>query len=512
MCGFFLTNDASVNDNLSGVLKRRLAFRGPDFQSEIVHHHGWRLYHSRLSIIATDIAYSQPFVTESEGVLVFNGEILNYKELALKHNIANPTSDTQVLSQLIELGSFDLNQIDGFFAFAYIDKFGKLVHCARDRFGVKPLSYIKNGNAISISSEPSVLSDLYNLDYCPLALEEYRVFRAPILSDSYFKNINVVEPGSCLIKGSYFDSLNYIPESYSNINNLMPKLRETINDSIESRLVSDVPVGLLYSGGIDSNLIGSYLDESTPRFTGGQNDSYDVKFAEENKNKNSYILSISNNQFSKRFKEMIRLRKEPLSVPNEVILSFLAENWARDGGKVLLSGEAADELFAGYDRIFYWALRAKEFNLEQFLSFYAYVPVDQIEESIKIQLEHFFEGLADLSPFEKVRHFFIKKHLPILFRRLDFALMFSGVEGREPLASFKMFEIALKFSPADLFVKNLGKYPLREIVQNSMGGEFAFRKKVGFPVDVKEIFTGNKSLGRHDNYVSWFNSNMEELL
>ena len=500
MCGFFLTNDTSVDENLSKILTKRLAFRGPDFQSGIIFHEGWRLYHSRLSIIATGEAYRQPFFTPSGGVLVFNGEILNFEKLASKYSIRSKKSDTHVLSELLELEKFDLNEIEGFFAFAFVNKSGRLTHCARDRFGVKPLSFIQLGNAISISSEASVLSDLYKRDYSPAALEEYIVFRAPILSGSYFSDIKVVEPGECLINGKYFDSLSYIPEVYSDMSILLPELRDVIHQSIKSRLISDVPVGLLYSGGIDSNLVASNIDDDTPRFTGGLDDGYDMNFAKSMANVNSHIINVSNEQFSERFREMITLRKEPLSVPNEVILSFLAEDWAKRGGKVLLSGEAADELFAGYDRVFYWALYAKSFNLDEFLSFYAYVPVGDINNMIKQQLECFFENLSGLSPFEKVRQFFIKKHLPILFRRLDFALMYGGIEGREPLASFDMFKLALKFRPADLFVGSLGKYPLRKISSESLGNEFAFREKVGFPVDIKQVLTGVKSSNRHDNY------------
>ena len=249
MCGFFLTN-GDVNElELEGILSRRLAFRGPDFQSGIVNHEGWKIYHSRLSIIATSHAYAQPFFTNRGGVLVFNGEILNYESLAYKYGLQSAASDTEVLGALLEINKFDLNEIDGFFSFAYVDSDGNLKFCARDRFGVKPLNYIKRGGAISISSEASVLSDLYNLPYCAEAIEEYKVFRFPLLSGTYFKDVDTVPPGECLITGRFFDSTDYIPEYSENASSLIPELRETIGKSIKTRLISDVPVGLLYSGG-----------------------------------------------------------------------------------------------------------------------------------------------------------------------------------------------------------------------------------------------------------------------
>ena len=424
MCGFFLSNDPSIGENLSQVLARRLAFRGPDFQSDVISHKGWRFYHARLSIIATGSEYRQPYFSPSGGVLVFNGEILNFKELAIKYGIASCDSDTHVLSELLEIGDFDLNELEGFFAFALVNKEGRLTHCVRDRFGVKPLSFIKRGDVITISSEASVLSDLYQLDYSPEALEEYRIFRAPVLSDTYFKDIHAVQPGECLVNGKYFDSLNYIPEVYTDISTGLTKLDAVIKQSIESRLVSDVPVGLLYSGGIDSNIVSTHVAGDVPRFTGGLSDGYDMDFARSSANPNTHVVTVSREQFADRFREMIKLRKEPLSVPNEVVLSILAGCWAKRGGKVLLSGEAADELFAGYDRIFYWALQTKSFSVDEFLNHYAYVPLNEIDVRIKQQLACFFEDLRGLSPFEMVRQFFIKKHLPVLFRRLDFALMF----------------------------------------------------------------------------------------
>ena len=127
-------------------------------------------------------------------------------------------------------------------------------------------------------------------------------------------------------------------------------------------------------------------------------------------------------------------------MPNEVILSVLADRWAHIGGKVLLSGEAADELFAGYDRVFYWALNAEKFDLRHFLKMYAYVDPQNISPRIFDELRHFFEQLNGLTPFEKVRQFFVKMHLPILFRRLDFSLMYSGIE-KGPLATLDMYKL-----------------------------------------------------------------------
>ena len=511
MCGFFVTNDISLEKKDFDCVNSRLSFRGPDFQSGILKHLNWSIYHSRLSIIATDPKFSQPFFSPRGGVLVFNGEILNYTELAQKYKIRDAISDTQVLAELLDLEDFDINSLEGFFSFVFIDKLGHLKNVVRDRFGVKPLCYHKVKNTISISSEASVLSDIYDLTYDDFALEEYRVFRGPIFSESYFKYVNSVLPGTCLITGTYFDSTSQIPEIYGNFEDLLFLLNETLSQSVKSRLISDVPVGLLYSSGIDSNLIKKSVENVFECFTGGFAGDYDLEFAKLQSSERINIVEINNEIFRGRFIDMIKLRKEPLSVPNEVILSFLGESWKRKGGKVLLSGEAADEFFAGYDRIYSWALEVEDFNIDDFLAHYAYVPVEQIGDTIKEHLQEFFNNLNGLTSFEKVRQFFIKKHLPLLFRRLDFSLMYAGIEGREPLASLSMYNLAMKFNPQDLFGKSLGKLPLRLIASNQLGQEFAFKKKVGFPIDVKNIFYQKPALNRYENYSVWTKENLKIL-
>ena len=512
MCGFFVTNDSSISEEDFKIVDKRLSFRGPDFQSGLVKHCGWSLYHSRLSIIATNPKYSQPFFTPSGGVLVFNGEILNFSSLAKTFDIVNAESDTEVLASLLEKKSFDFNMLEGFFSFVYIDRFGSLRNVARDKFGVKPLVYFNIKDTISISSEASILSDLYKLDYNKLALEEYKVFRGPIFSGSYFNNVQSVTPGSCLVTGQYFDSTSKIAQSYKKIDELMPALKEEISNSVESRLVSDVPVGLLFSSGIDSNLINRSSNEVFQCFTGGFHGDYDLDFAKNLSLKEVNTFTIDKDDFIERFKNMKELRKEPISLPNEVVLSILAEKWRDMGGRVLLSGEAADEFFAGYDNIYFWALRNKSFTVEEFLDRYAYVSSEKVCEDIKESLKEFFSTLRGLSSFEKVRQFFVKKHLPLLFRRLDFSLMYSGIEGREPLASSGMYDLAMNFNPKDLFFKSRGKFPLRKIASDYFDDEFAYREKVGFPIDVKKIFTGVSSKDRLDNYSVWSKENLKDII
>lgn len=515
MCGFFASNNPRIQLNSLNVINERLSFRGPDSQSGLVSHGDWKLYHSRLSIIAPREEFSQPFFSSDGNVLVFNGEILNFRELLEEYSLKQTDSDTEALNGLLNIEGFDLNELEGFYAFLRINSSGVLTHCARDRFGVKPLFIYSRDGYFTAASEASVISDLFALPYNDESLEEFRVFRAPVFRGSYFEEVESVEPGTCVVNGTFFDPLAYFKQGYIAGSDVNKCVEKSISDSIKSRLIADVPVGLLFSGGIDSNLLNAVSTVKLQKFTGGFSGDYDLQVARsmnEETGDKTILVEVSDKKFRERFFEMTKLRKEPLSVPNEVILSFLAEKWAEDGGKVLISGEAADEFFAGYDRIFGWAAKADVFDVKTFLEFYCYVPISEIPDRVVTEVELFFKPVEYLGPFEMVRYFFVKKHLPILFRRLDFALMFSGIEGREPLASMDMFQLALKCSPDDLFLGPLGKLPLRLLAKEKISEDFAFAQKVGFPVDLGRVFRGTPALDRHENYSIWCEENLGAIL
>ena len=131
MCGFFITNNISVGKADESRIENKLRFRGPDCSSGLLEHGGWKAYHARLSIIDPETGTNQPMYDRLGGMLVFNGEILNFKELGIKHFNKKFTSDTKLLSELIVSNKLELSELDGFFAFVYIDKFGETQTCSK---------------------------------------------------------------------------------------------------------------------------------------------------------------------------------------------------------------------------------------------------------------------------------------------------------------------------------------------------------------------------------------------
>ena len=503
MCGIFASNDPLVSLEHNKLLDKHLKFRGPDVQSNIIKHKNWLIYHSRLAVIGLSKKYNQPYKCPDGSLLLFNGEIFNYKELSSKKlNISNAKSDTDILSKLIIKKNFDYNWLDGFFALIRISKNGKLLNCTRDSFGVKPLFYYKRKKFITICSEPIVIKKIFKLEINKRAIKEYFLFRSPLFSESYFKKVNIVKPGNCLIKGNHFDLL----KQFSKKKQSKKDLDTVLKRSIKLRTRSDAKIGLLLSGGIDSNLIRNNIHK-IDYFSGGFKDDFDYEYLKK-KNIKINFTKVTKTNFLKRLRRLIFLRGEPLSVPNEVVLSLIAKKAKRKKIKVLLSGDGADEFFGGYDRIFDWSSKNK-FTVEKFCDFYCYNKINKNSLEF-VSLKKFFRKLKNLSSFEKVKFFFIKLHLPVLLRRLDFSLMSEGVEGREPFLSKDVFTESMKYNKNELMTDKLGKRPLRIISKKYFGKEFASLKKVGFPIDMSRIVKYKNV--KISNYNLWFKLNQKILM
>lgn len=502
MCGFFISNFRKFNQSEIEIMQRRLAFRGPDFTSKLVTSRDWSALHTRLSIIDLSTAADQPLTNEDGSMLVFNGEILNYTELGEKYFGKQYTSDTLLLNDLILNEFLDISELDGFFSFVFIDSSGRLKHAARDRFGVKPLFYVFVHGKYAFSSEPKLLAELFDFKVSKEAIEEYKIFRSPIFKGSFFENVYSVDPGSCFVSGQYF----CVEEELCKTSDVPSKedLEQAINEGIRTRKIADVPLGLLVSKGVDSNLLRFYGGD-LQCFSIGFDGDEDLEFVR-NAIPEAHSYVINEDEFRTNFEYLLKLRGEPLSVPNEVLLFTIAKEAKTQGIKVLLSGEGADEFFGGYDRIFSWAARTSRFKLEDFISQYCYTKPAK-NSAVWSQLDKLFNECQLETTFKKVQWFFIKFHMPVLFRRLDFALMAAGVEGREPIANTHLFNVARNIASDDLMMSGFGKAPLRRLLSDKLGAELAYSPKIGFPVDLKKIYKEAKA----SSYEIWFNKNLEIL-
>jgi len=505
MCGFFISNSKKINSSSESAIEERLRFRGPDGSSGLKYNNGWASYHSRLSIVDLSSGTNQPVLNDDKSQLVFNGEILNFKELGFKYFGKSYQSDTYLLNDLIINNHLELDELDGFFAFVFIDCHGKVKYACRDKFGVKPLFYYKDLDTIAFCSEPSVLKYFFSNKVSSTAVKEYRAFRAPIFAGSFFEGINQINPGTCYVTGEYFCVEKELCLKTPKTDRL-GSLELSIESGVSSRCIADAPIGLLLSKGVDSNLI-RFFGDFNKLYTVGFDGDADIEYLAGANIPNLKVLRVDEEGFQVAFEYLLDLRQEPMSVPNEVLLYLIACEAKKDGVKVLLSGEGADEFFGGYDRVFTWAAEAVEFDLAVFLDLYSYESIPK-ESDLYQFIRCLFEHCSISNPFELVRWFFIRYHMPVLFRRLDFALMAAGVEGREPLANHHVFKACKGMLAEDLMFNKLGKKPLRALLSRYMGDNFAYEPKVGFPVDLTKIFDNpeNKS-----SYELWFSKNLEVL-
>ncbi|EOG6903749.1 asparagine synthase (glutamine-hydrolyzing) [Flavobacterium psychrophilum] len=365
-----------VDKNQLVKMRDVLAHRGPD-DAGIFIEKNIGLGHRRLAIIDTSSAGHQPFYSENgRYVIVFNGEIYNYKdfyaELKDKGVALKSDSDTEVLLKLYELYGLEiLPRLNGMFAFAIWDKEQKKLVLARDRMGVKPLYYSLYQSTLYFASEQKALFAAgIPIQISESGLEEYFFNRFVAGENTLYNHVNKILPGHYMTiyengnsKTTKWWNLKEGIQNHETIANPKKWFEETFFESVRLRMVSDVPVGVLLSGGLDSGSILSSLYhqdyKNIQTFNIGfseekHNESYLAKNITEEYNYEYNSMKVEGDLLYDSLLESSYFQDEPLMHLNEPHLLAVSK-LANAKVKVLLSGEGADELMGGYVR--YKALR-----------------------------------------------------------------------------------------------------------------------------------------------------------
>ena len=381
MCGIcgLHTKYRSDFDQLNKAC-RLLIHRGPD-DSGIYFNDPMTigLAHTRLSIQDTSNLGHQPMCSDSgDVVLVFNGEIYNFKELRvlLEDNgyELKGMSDTEVLLNMyLEYGETMLKKLNGIFAFAIWDVRERSLFLARDAMGVKPLYYIESEDGFYFSSEikslVTFIPDCKDLDL--QSINRYLSFLWCPGEGTPIKGVKKLIPGEALrIKAGRIDArwqwfkLPRAPAQVSTIKrgDLIDGVREHLQQSVQRQLVSDVPVGAFLSGGLDSSAIVAMASKYQPRIncftiehSNGADDGVvnDLPYA---KRVADYlkvpleIVRIDAEHMAQDLRSMITHLDEPLADPAPLNVLYISRLARRNGIKILLSGVGGDDLFAGYRR------------------------------------------------------------------------------------------------------------------------------------------------------------------
>ena len=365
MCGIvgFIDKEKNKNDIIKKMADL-IVHRGPDSDGYYVDDDvalGFR----RLSIIDLD-GGDQPIYNEDKTKLIFfNGEIYNYKflreDLEAKGHKFSTSADTEVLLHgYEEYGEELLPMLRGMFAFVIYDIESHELFGARDFYGIKPLYYYKKGNEFMYGSEiksflghPKFKKEL-NRDM----LEDYLTFQYSVGEDTFFKNVYKLRPGhyfkykdgELTIKEYY--SIKFEPDNSKSEEEWKEEIKELLKNSIEAHKVADVEVGSFLSSGVDSSFVAASSNVDKTFTVGWDNAKYsEIDYAKELSEMidvENISKKISKEEYFDNFSNIQYMMDEPLADPSAIALYFVA-NIASKNVKVSLSGEGADEIFGGYN-------------------------------------------------------------------------------------------------------------------------------------------------------------------
>ena len=372
ICGIVSFNNSQpINSDILTKMARSIGHRGPDDEGFYLDEQVG-LGARRLSII--DLAGGrQPIANEDESLwIVFNGEIYNYRELRVylekRGHSFRTQADTEVILHLYEEFGLECCQhLNGIFAFAIWDKTAREIVIGRDRMGIKPLYYTEQAGQLIFGSEMKVLlaHPQISREVDLIALNEYLTFEYVPTPHTILRHIHRLEPGHIL----RFNAQGLQLHQYWNISLTRSESRppvnwrdyasmlfQTLKNAVQKELVSDVPVGVLLSGGLDSSTIAALMVDLYP----GTVNSFSISFEEESFDESRYarqvakLLGTQHNELlvtSKMAANVVPSITEFLDEPfgdSSLIPTFLLSKFAQEQVKVVLGGDGGDELFAGY--------------------------------------------------------------------------------------------------------------------------------------------------------------------
>jgi len=530
MCGIFGYFDKNRNPLMPEQLQAMgdvIQHRGPD---------GHGCYHDKTSAIAVgnqrlailDIAHGQqPFISRDKNIIVVqNGEIFNHielaKELAADGHPCQTHCDTETILRLYERdGIHGISKLNGMFAIAIYDRCIDAIYLIRDRVGEKPLYILNdNGRVLFASEIKSILRATVHRKLNPQALNQFLAFNYVPPPLTMFDGIEHVMPGHWVkitrqsIEQACWWDLSQVKREEHSEQEWIERFNETLDDAVRIRLRSDVPFGAFLSGGVDSSsvvgLMSHHLSEPVNTFCIGFDDP-------------KYDESPYAQKAADRFQTRHIMQK---AEPNLIGLwpmatyhcdqphgdvSFLptykVASLAAKKVKMVLTGDGADELFAGYDKYrHFFTSEIDQLTDNDFQRRYQEnISLFNTSARNRLFASNFAEQLNDLDTFDVLQSLYDKA---IDMDRLNQALyidmmlllpgnnlvkpdrmgMAVSLENRAPFLDFRMMELAFSM-PGELKLhEGITKYIYKKAVTPLIGEELAYRKKQMFTVPIGEWF------------------------
>ena len=564
MCGIagFTQFHHSYNNapELLEKMGNAIAHRGPD-DSDVYTEDQIGLCHRRLAIIDLSESGRQPMASPSgRYVTVFNGEIYNFP--SLRESLENEgvsfrgSSDTEVMLALYEkLGPACLDELNGMFSIAIWDTIEKTLFLARDRLGKKPLYFYQKNKQFLFASEIKAILATPDIDRTiePEAVKDFFFYQYVPESKSIFKYIHKVQAGHwMLVSKDGIRTEKYWDVSFANTtdksaNKIQGELYELLNDSVRSRMISDVPLGAFLSGGVDSSAVvglmaGNSAEPVTTCAIGFDSEKFDeVTYAAKVAKQfgtNHHEFTVKEN-VADNLTYIASFFDEPFADPS-FVPTFFVSKLARSMVTVALAGDGGDENFAGYSKYQHDQLENKirsmipsifgkglfrtgsklladnnNRQLRRGASLLGSLSVSAdtgffISNSFfsqplwdRLARDEFKQELSEYNPADittdlyhaadtdnhlsKVLYTDIKSYLPgDILVKVDRMSMANSLETRAPILDYRVVEYAATI-PANLKLKDQeSKYILKKTMESLLTEETLYRKKMGFSVPLAQ--------------------------
>ncbi len=565
MCGIagFVNTDSAapaqpVLERMTGVLRHR----GPDDSGAYVDGQA-ALGQRRLSII--DVAAGHQPMSNEDGRLwiTYNGEIFNHAALRPEleragHRYTTRCDTETILHAYEQDGPECVSRFRGMFAFAVWDRAARTLFCARDRLGIKPFYYYWDGRVFAFASEIKALLEhpAISASFDDTLLAEHLAFGYTSGDRTLFAGIRKLMPGHTLTLAAgdaaprldirqYWDVPAPAPEPARSDEAWIRECRERLEETVRMRLMSDVPLGMFLSGGVDSSAIAALIK----RMTTGPVETFSVGYREAPYSELGYARQVAEaigtdhhevvvgmDEFFNTLPRLVWHEDEPITWPSSVSLYFVSK-LASERVKVVLTGEGSDELFGGYARYRFYMLN------QRWASVYGVLP-GALRRSVRNQLagtrllsagprrklQHtflgrdagveslyvdnfysafsgaeqpaLFPGIPDGSPYasflrywdadrpasplQRMLYVDQKTYLVELLMKQDQMSMACSIESRVPFLDHPFVEFAARV-PERLKVRGgSGKYILKRAVEDLLPHDIIYRKKMGFPTPLRQ--------------------------
>ncbi len=540
MCGISgIVNrqDNSVSKQEIESITTSIAHRGPDDQGLFLENN-FALGHRRLSIIDLSKEGHQPMAYLDRYVIVYNGEIYNYKELkkqleAHGYRFRSQT-DTEVLLAAYDYwGSDALKQFNGMWSFALYDREEKKLFCSRDRFGIKPFYYTITEEVFAFGSEIRQLLSFQESVYADEnAILDYLLFNLEGHDEkTFFDGIKRLPPGSFMVYD--LESHDYSIQEYYDIHRQLagvlkkrdaddlPVLQKSLLHSLKLRLRSDVQVGTCLSGGLDSSTITAMAAEmyqgrgriksiTASSLDPGNDETSYAEMVAKHCNVEHYTVLPTKEDFVASIDEVLDTQEEPFYDPSVFMEFFVMREAARHGVKVMLDGQGSDEILFGYEYNYQVLLATylKRFRLGRFFALMKNLKTYRYSR-MRIAIQSVLYLFPRIRAFRQYKNRLVKKeyaplnrflkqfvfrdilefqidqltrtNVPRYLKYQDKSSMHHSVESRVPFLDYRFVEAALKTENEEKFREGYLKYPLRKIAENMLPPQIAWRTdKIGY--------------------------------